>query len=1185
MFLKALEIQGFKSFPDRTRVAFDRGVTAVVGPNGSGKSNISDAIRWVLGETSARQLRGGARMENVIFGGTPARGAMGFASVRLVMDNSDRRLDVDSDEVTIGRKYYRSGDSEYTVNGQNVRLRDIYEMFLDTGLGRDGYSIVGQGRIAEIVAARSGERREIFEEASGVAKFRYRKNEAERRLVSAEENLVRLRDILAELEGRVGPLERESQKAKQYLELAARRKTLEVTLWMDTIEKARAAVREQRRKIEIADEQYARAGAEIDAIDAETAETRDAINRLIADADRCAGTIRALTEKAAGTGAQIAVLKNDIAHGEASIASLREEAARGGEGREAIGAQIEEHRRAIAGCEKKTAALDEAVRRREERLDALQKRAAADSERRGALTGRLNDLGARATERKIAAAGAQSAAQAAAERLDAIEGELAAADEQARELAGERAEAEAFLRDAAARLTSLENVKKALSMKLEKRRAALDEAEAAQQRAAREAEAVSQRLGVLRELERSMDGFQGSVKAVMQAAGAGRLRGVIGPVSTVLTVKPGYEIAVETALGYALQNIVVEDENAAKAAIAFLRAGRAGRATFLPLDTIRPAAPPQRLPEGAVLAASLVQYDEKYANIVSNLLGRIVVVDDINAASRAARALDYRNRVVTADGQVINAGGSYTGGSVARSAGLFSRRQEIEELVKKQAAAEQTRAAAAKKTAQAKAEADALAAELTAAGSEAVTAGSDKLRGEMETARLDEAARRGEAARGQLVAEREQLIRRAAEERRTAADAEEALRALADESALLEEQLRAMAGNGDDFLQQRAALTDEINELRLQALAAEKDVENHRAAIAQLESRTDEHAARAAEIEAEIARLRAEGEKCAARIEAVRAETERDRETIARLEAEKQRAVDERLAREGAITRQTARVRALTDERESLARELARLTEQKEQRDAEYSGAAAKLWEEYELTLNDAAPLCVPFESLSELRRQTTDVRARIKALGSVNVGAIEEYEEVNGRYEFLRAQVGDVEKSKTELEKLIAGLADEMRTVFRESFAAINGYFGRIFTQLFGGGTARLYLENDADVLESGIGIEVSPPGKLIRDLSALSGGEQALVAISIYFAILAVNPAPFCVLDEIEAALDDVNVTRFAQYLRRVSEETQFILITHRRGSMEQADVLYGVTMQEDGVSKLLRLDVANVDASLVS
>ena len=1110
---------------------------------------------------------------------------MGFASVSLVVDNTDRRIDVDNDEVTIGRKYYRSGDSEYSVNGQNVRLKDIYELFLDTGLGRDGYSVIGQGRIAEIVGAKSNERREIFEEASGIAKYRYRKNEAERRLASAEENLVRLRDILGELEERVGPLERESKKAKQYLELAERRKGLEVTLWVDTVQKARDTVREQQRKIEIAGADYARAGREIEAIDAETESTRAEIEHLITEADRCNAEIRAITEEIAGADSRIAVLENDIAHNDATIASLKEEIGQSGLGREAIAAEVRGHGEGIAACERQAAAYAARTGELEALLEELQNRSAASGERRGVVTGRLNAMAARITDLKVAAAGAASSVEAAKKRLAAAESEGAANAALTRDLEEQKAETDAFLQDAVERLTRLENIKGGLTLKVESRRGALAQADENEQKLLRAIEAARQRIAMLKDLERNMDGFQSSVKAVMKAAANRRLRGITGPVSTILSVKPGYEVAIETALGFALQNIVVENETAAKAAMAFLRDERAGRATFLPLDTVKPGSFNGRLPEGAVLASSLVTYDEKYANIVSSLLGRIVVVDDINEASRTARALDYRNRVVTVDGQVVNAGGSFTGGSVSRSAGLFSRKQEIDELKKKVEALEKQRDAAEEKTDRAKAEVDALSAELTATESEAITAGGDKIRGEVESGRIAAALSQARAAGEMLSAERAQLAAQIAASEKAGADAAAEMEVLTRDSAALEEELRAISGSDDTFLETRTRLADELSDLKLKALAAQKDIESHRAAIAQLESRTDESDARARQLAANIETLTAQNAERAAQIETIRAAIAGSRNEIEKREEAKAGAVRRRMEKEGGITQQTARVRKITDEREALGREIARLTEQKEQKDAEYEQTVAKLWEEYELTLSAAQELCVPFESGAELRRQVSEVRGKIKALGNVNVSAIEEYAEVSQRYEFLRAQVGDVETSKAELQKLIAGLSDEMRAMFSESFAAINRNFGRIFAELFGGGTARLYLEDEADVLGSGISIEVAPPGKIIRNLSALSGGEQALVAISIYFAIFGVNPAPFCVLDEIEAALDDVNVTRFAQYLRRISSETQFIVITHRRGTMEEADVLYGVTMQEDGVSKVLKLDLEHVDASLVS
>ena len=1185
MRLKELDIQGFKSFPDRTKITIGPGITAVVGPNGSGKSNISDAIRWVLGETSSKQLRGAGKMEDVVFGGTQLRGAMGYASVVLTVSNEDRRIDVDADEVAIGRRYYRSGESEYTINGQSVRLKDIYELFLDTGLGRDGYSIIGQGRIAEIVGAKSGERREIFEEASGIAKYRYRKNEAQRRLAATEENLVRLRDILGEKESRIGPLEAESKKAEQFLALAARRKELEVTLWVDGIRQARETVRSQQRSFETARADYDRQTAQIEQLDAAAEETRAQVQAQILAIERANGDIRRITEEQAGSESRIAVLNNDIAHNEAGIAARREEIRQSEEGQEALLAEIAEDKAQLAKRQDEARRLDGEVRRLEARLEEIQHQSMSTGERKGQVTARLAELTDRQTASRVARAAAESAGEAAVQRRQTARTEQESAAENARAQAEELAETKEYLAGVQERLDKLENVQKGLKLKLQGRQAQLEAADAAEQKASRDLEAARQRLGLLQDLERNMEGYQYSVKTVMKAAQNRRLRGIVGPVGTLLRVQKGCEAAIETALGAAAQNLVVDGEASAKAAIAFLKQEKAGRATFLPLDTVQPShLDASRLPQGARVASSLVEYDPRYENVVSNLLGRILVVEDLDDASRVARQMGYRNRIVTLDGQVINTGGSFTGGSLSRSAGLFSRRQEIEELKKKTAALEKKLDEAQQATDRWKDEVDGLNAQLTASASEAVVAGGDKIRAEMEVRRLEAARAQAKESAAQLEKELAGLALQLEESRRAAAEALAEENRLADEIGELERELEELSGSDDAFLETRARLSEELGDQRLARLAAAKDAERLEEAIRTLQSRTGESGRHRKELEQGIADLTALNEENRKKIERIRDEKAESSQRIEALEAEIAAATRRRLEAEGRSAEQNQQVRALSEERERMSGEMARLAERKAAAETEYDQTVAKLWEEYQLTPGDAAGLCVEFDSAVELRRLVAEVRAKIRALGNVNVGAIEEFREVSESYNTLKTQVTDVEKSKAELTRIIADLEEEMRTQFIASFKEINGHFGRIFRELFGGGSAMLSLADDADVLESGIDIQVSPPGKVIKNLSALSGGEQSLVAICIYFAILAVNPAPFCILDEIEAALDDVNVTRFAQYLRRISGSTQFIVITHRRGTMEAADVLYGVTMQEDGVSKLLRLDLDQVDASLV-
>ena len=1185
MVFKELEIQGFKSFPDKVKITFDAGVTGVVGPNGSGKSNLSDAVRWVLGETSSRQLRAAGKMEDVIFGGTRRRSAMGFASVRLTLDNTGHTLDVDADEVTIGRKYYRSGDSEYTINGQVCRLRDVYELLLDTGIGRDGYSVIGQGRIAEIVAAKSSERREIFEEACGIAKYRYRKTEAERRLAAAGENLERLRDILGELESRVGPLEKESAKAQKFLELSEQRKTLEVTLWTDSVHRARDTVRQQVRDYETAQADYERFDGEAKAAEQEAEEIRMQAQQLTIAVERLNGDIRSITEQISGSDSRIAVLENDILRNEESIASLRSEIEAGEQDGAEADAALQRHRAVAAKMEAEGEKLAAEIDALNAELEQLADASNASGARKDTLRAEITDLTAKRTEAQVAQAAAEAAEETARQRLPALEQAVQEGTDQWETARQDLTDTIRYREMLTENEKQLANVRSGLELKLKNRKAALDEADTAEQRLGRELDAARQRLSVLRELEKNMDGYQNSVKAVMRAAGARRLRGIIGPVSAILKVEPGCEVAVETALGAALQNIVVENEAAAKAAIALLRSDNAGRATFLPLDTVQPGVFRGRLSGTARLASSLVQADARYDNIVSNLLGRIIVVEDINEASRVARDNGFRSRVVTMDGQVINAGGSFTGGSVQRSAGLFTRKQEMEELRIRAAKLQKDCLAAQEKTDQCKEQVDALQAELTATASEQITAANDRVRAEAEQKRLEAAAAQLETARNARRQEIDTLQAALADSR---AKAEDAAKLQAELTAKIDRRTAEMSriAEGDDsFLTRQNALAQDLSAKRLEQVTRQKDAELAYSQIAALEQRARDAAARRTSLEESVAALAARSDACRAEIADIRQTRADSQTTIAQKEAEIREATQKRLARQQAETETLARARTAADSREEMSREMARLAERKAAAESEYDQTVAKLWDEYQLSVSQAEALCVEFDSLPALRAQVADLRGKIRALGSVNVSAIEEYKEVKARYDVLVTQVTDVEESRNELSRMISKLSAQMREIFTDSFRAINENFGRVFAELFGGGEASLMLEDESDVLSSGIGIRVAPPGKVIKNLEALSGGEQALVAISIYFAILAVNPAPFCILDEIEAALDDANVVRFAQYLRRVSDKTQFIVITHRRGTMEAANVLYGVTMQEDGVSKLLKLDLEQVDATLVS
>ena len=1185
MRLKELEIQGFKSFPDKTKITIGEGITGVVGPNGSGKSNISDSIRWVLGETSSKQLRGSGKMEDVIFGGTQSRGAMGFASVALTIDNSDHGLDMDADEVTIGRRYYRSGESEYSINGQNVRLKDVYELLLDTGIGRDGYAIVGQGRIAEIVGAKSAERREIFEEASGIAKYRYRKNEAERRLEAAEGNLERLRDILGELEKRVGPLKRDSEKAQQFLELSERRKSLEVTLWVDAIRRANDTVRDQQRKFEAAQADYERLSRQLDEFDEKSAALREEAQQLVLQVEQANADIRAVTETNAGSESEIAVLKNESEHSRFRIDEAASELERAGQGRQSIETEAAGHKAAIEKLHGEVAALDARVTELRAELHALEEKAAASGQRRDVIDAAIARLQDTATAAKVRAASAQSAREAAAQRLAEAQQQAAELETSAAAAEEEKRRAERRLKDAEDAVTRNDNIKAGLKLKLESRRRQHAEAADALQKADKERSNTSQRIHILEDLERNMDGYQQSVKAVMRAAAGRRLRGIIGPVAGILTVEKGYEVAIETALGFALQNIVVEDQGCARAAIGFLKDERAGRATFLPLDTVQGSRFTGRLTGTAEVAADLVKCDPRYQHIIDNLLGRIIVVEDLSEASAVAKNLGYRNRIVTLDGQVINAGGSFTGGSTARSVGVFSRKQELDELRARLVKLDKMRADAEKELEARKAEVDNLTAQLSGAEAEGMNASSERLRASLELDRLTAAVAQHEETTRSLTAEIEAQQAAVTQNETACAEAEAARAKAEEELTTYNDELAELGESTGSLTAERERITGELSENQMQRLANEKDIGLHEAALEGLQSRTGEAEARARELNAAIEAAKAKIEANALKIAEIERTRADNKEKIAAAEEAIRAANAARMEKEAAVARLGQENRALTDERERMSGEMARLAERRTAAENELNDTNTKLWEEYQLTAGEAKDLCVEFESLTELRRSVAEVRSKIRSLGNVNVGAIEEYKEVKERYDFLKAQVTDVEKAKSELTRMIAELCSEMEELFTTSFKQINNHFQQIFKELFGGGHARLYLSDESNVLESGIEIEVSPPGKVIKNLSALSGGEQALVAISIYFAILNVNPAPFCFLDEIEAALDDVNVARYAQYLRRMTDHTQFIVITHRRGTMEAADVLYGVTMQEDGVSKILRLDLDKVSADLIT
>ena len=1177
MFLKSLDLQGFKTFPDKTSLSFQRGITSVVGPNGSGKSNISDAMRWVLGEQSLRTLRC-SKMEDVIFGGTPQRRALGFAQVTLTIDNTDRALPFDNDAVAVSRRYYRSGESEYLLNGNTVRLRDINELFMDTGLGRDGYSIIGQGKIDSIVAARSEDRREIFEEAAGISRYRYRKEEASRRLTKAEENLVRLRDILSELEGRVGPLKEQAEKAQLFIQYDGEKRGLEIGIWLCGLDKAAQALREHQEKIVLARAAHQQVEEELEELTRQVEENLRETNRCTGQMDRLRTEAGALDEQALRTEGQIGVLQSEAAHSRQDAQRLQGQVRAAEQSTRDARAEMEQKRQAIAGQEARIRKSQEELSGYTARLEELRRGADKATQELESAAQELAGVNASLSEERVRLSAAQSSGLEVTRRVQQVE-------ESARQAGSRRAAAEqeiaelsqlleAVQKDIAAR----ENGVKGWQMRLDSRKNRLQSAREAMDRLNLDANEQLRRAKLLEDLERNLEGFGQSVKAVMREAQRGSLRGVCGPVSRLLTVPGEYAVALETALGAAMQNIAVETEGDAKAAIRFLQSREQGRATFLPLAVVKGKVMDSReleaMPGFVGVAAELCGCEEKFRGVRDSLLGRVAVAEDLDSAAAIAKRTGYRFRVVSLDGQVINAGGSLTGGSRVKNSGLLSRAGEIRRIREK-AAGLQAQADKAKEAYQeAGRELAQCEGELGAAQGELLSAQEERSRITAELAQ----ARREQQGIAQSAQELEQELAQAKQRLEALAQSQGESRAritqLEREAAAWQEKSLALSGSRQEQMSRCDEIGETIQALRMEEFSAQKDRDSLEESLAELEARQRDFHGEQKRLAEEIARL----EAASARMEE---EIAGQKENAARLRAqaeEKRREVEAEAQRRTQLEQQAAGLRTgereAVSRREGAGRELSRLQERSEGLQKEYDSLINRLWEEYELTRREAEEAAAEIEDLPAAQRRLSELKGKIKALGAVNVGAVVEYQEVSERYQFLNTQVGDAEKAKKELLELIEQLTGQMKELFTERFAQINENFGRIFRELFGGGAAELSFSDPDEVLTSGIEIKVHPPGKIVTHIESLSGGEKALVAISIYFAIMRVNPPPFCVLDEIEAALDDVNVARFAQYLRRMTRKSQFITITHRRGTMEGSDMLYGVTMQDQGISKLLAL-----------
>ena len=1175
LYLRSLEIQGFKSFPDKTVLNFGEDITAIVGPNGSGKSNIADAIRWVMGEQSSRQLRG-AKMEDVIFGGTETRGPMGFAQVTLVIDNTEHIFNRDEAEVAVTRRYYRSGESEYYINKQSVRLKDVNELFMDTGMGREGYSIIGQGRIDEILSVKSGERREVFEEAAGISKYRHRKEETERKLEHTQENLVRINDKIAELELQVEPLRQQAETAKKYLVLRDELRVLEISVWLENLQSLKTSALKLQSDYEIARNDKDNARAALDAVYAEAEDCGRQVqeNDLAAEAVR--EKIAALESSVSERENAIAVLNAGVEHNNESLRRLTEEMAESASRTENLQEQLDAKDARLRAIDEEAAQLNAQAEKLLEEIRAIA--ASSDDAARSAASLQAEEALARseASESRIALSALRSAIDGNAARRDTLQADIAQVQARLTSAQEESAHNRSLLEEARAEAEAVRNIISGHSMKMDGRRRRAEEAKQAHVQLTVDVGALENRIHLLTEMEKEYEGFSKAVKIVMQASERQSLRGIHAPVAGLMTTEEQYTVALEIALGAGLQNIVVDREEDAKAAIGYLKQRDGGRATFLPLSTIRGDVLRENGLEreyGFVgIASELLRCDKKYEPIFANLLGRTVVTEDLDSGIAMARKYQHRFRIVTLDGQVINRGGSMTGGSVNRGTGVLSRASELERLKVKLVSMQEKLRRAAEQAEQTERELQKAQYELDVAKEQQHKAEEDVLTLEGTQKQYDVLCEGLSANLNSMTGELSALEESSTADAKSAAEQEKRIEEKERAAQSLHDALEARESDRSDLSRRSETLSGQIAALREQQAALRAEQETTCRAVEELrrlqgDLMTDRSGREALAQQFTTANTQAQVEIDAHNREAetLRAEILQQREALSGL-------MQEKLSLEAKRSSAVRRSQECNDALLDREREESRLEQRLNANAMEEKTILDKLWERYELNHSDAMAQRIELESLPKANRRIGELNREIKGLGTPNIGAIEEYERVNTRYTYLSEQRSDVEKAREELTGIIEEITRQMTVIFAEQFKLLNESFQETFLELFGGGKAQLELEDENDILGCGIEIKVQPPGKQLKTITLLSGGEKAFVAIALYFAILKVHPTPFCVMDEIEAALDEGNVVRVARYMRRIAGKTQFIVITHRRGTMEEADILYGVTMQERGVSLVL-------------
>ncbi len=1177
MYLKALELRGFKSFPDKTRLEFQKGITAVVGPNGSGKSNVSDAVRWVLGEMSPKSLRG-SKMEDVIFAGTAKRTQTGFCEVSIIIDNSDSSLACETEEVKITRKYYRSGDSEYRINDKPSRLRDIYELFLNTGIGREGYSVIGQGKIAEVISQKSDERRHIFEEAAGISKFRYRKNDAEKKLAETDANMIRLTDIAGEIELRLSPLEKDAENAKKFLVLSDRKKQLEVSIWLDKINKASEKSKQLKEKCDQAKQNYDGKSSELDLLDAALEGLNNKRMFTSEQAENTRNQISSLEDKKHSLENQTSLSNNDISHhkerknqlsaqikflSETELISLKEKLIQ-------TENQVDKTNTICLSSAKTVSVLETQLENNKQVVAQTEK---ALDEKQTELFAANEIL----TTLKIDEAAVLNSEKSESERADFLNAEIKKADEELAlaytSLESAEQRKKDFLLEKQSLTDDISTEQQTLSSLTQKR----DELSKRKNELDALLAADTHRREVLDRMDKMLEGYPGSVKAVMNEES---LSGICGPVSRILTVSGQYVTAIETALGSAVSNIVVEDEESAKSAITYLKRTNSGRATFLPLTSISSRTINEQglssLDGYIGVASELVSFDKKYTCIAENLLGRTVVADNIDNASKIARKYSYRYRIVTLDGQIINSGGSYTGGSASAKTGVMSRSTDIAELEESIANTKKLLSQIRDEIISNKEDIDSTTDYIESLKNDLTSADSGLYRSDNDIKIQNEHIAACSERLKNMHLQLEEFDSERIKEKLSGITQQRKLQQ--DHIQVLEAQIKELEDKLDKADQSEKDSFDALNNQKLSLVSSQKDYENACATLTSIKNQIADNVRRTQslieeneQIEKQLSGISIDIEKLSEELEVTSMLLTEMKEIL-----ESQIALSQSLEQE--MTSKRDNQKEMQKDKEIFFEQMTKLQSSLDGCNLEYDNLIAKLWEEYTLTFTDALSLGYPSPTPDD-EKELSSVKSKIKSLGHINVNAVEEYKQTKERYDFMTKQISDLTDAKKNLENIIKRLESDMKTMFTSAVEKINESFKQVFTELFGGGTANVVITDPENVLESGIEINVQPPGKMVKSISLLSGGEQAFTAIALYFAILKVNPAPFYIFDEIEAALDDVNVNRFASYVKKNSD-TQFIIITHRRGTMEIADTMYGVTMQEKGVSSFLKVNIDDVE-----